>query len=110
MIIGNIRKPPVNSTWPVYRYVRVDRVSPLGNPFKVGQAGDRDLVIEMYREYLPDAYHNVLAVRDAVDQLVEYETHSERETVLLCWCHPKACHASVIIDFVNNKLSELGNL
>jgi len=101
MLIGNIRNPPHN-VWPAFHYVRVDRTTVLGNPFVIGRDGTRVEVIAKYRTWLPDAYRDDApkGVRLMIDQLVDHELHSECPTVLLCWCHPQPCHASVIQEFV----------
>jgi len=81
-------------------YIRVDRATPLGNPFIVGKDGTREEVIEMYRAYLPGAYQRSGPVRDGIDAIVDKMIHGEYKIVLLCWCAPLPCHGSVIKEFV----------
>ena len=66
------------------------RGSPLANPYKIGPHGDRENVIRLYRQWLAGQIKKRdRAVLDALRQLDE-------NSVLLCWCAPKACHAEVV--------------
>jgi len=64
------------------RYVRVDRFSDWGNPFIVGQDGDRDECCGAYSDhYFPfkRSFHN--------------KRRDLKGKALGCHCHPKRCHA-----------------
>ena len=64
--------------------------SPLANPYRIGSHGDRDNVIRLYRQWLAAKITGKdRAVLDALSQLNE-------DSVLVCWCAPKPCHAEVI--------------
>lgn len=66
-------------------YVRVDRRTEWGNPFEMGQDGDRETVIANYRDhYLP--YKPSLLLR--LSEL--------RGKALGCWCAPEPCHGDVL--------------
>ncbi len=66
-------------------YVRCDRQTLWGNPFVLGDDGDREAVIRKYAfYYLP--YKNKL--------LAELPTLAGK--VLGCWCAPEACHCDVL--------------
>lgn len=73
--------------------VKVDRSSVLGNPFKIGRDGNREEVIRKYRSYL----NNCIRVVDELNRLKDMSD----DTVLGCWCKPKACHGDVIVSAVN---------
>jgi hypothetical protein len=61
--------------------VYIGRGSPWGNPFKIGQHGTREQVIERYRrEVLPR-----LDLRPLVGKS------------LVCFCAPAACHGDVLL-------------
>lgn len=68
-------------------------VNPLGNPYSIGQDGDRDEVIRKF----------------AVDFKKRYLSEPEFKAAVLrcvgrsmgCFCAPKACHGDVIAAFVN---------
>jgi Domain of unknown function (DUF4326) len=71
--------------------VYVGRPSPLGNPFTIGQHGDRDRVIELYGRWL----HN--RIREQNPDVMEALEALTDDTTLVCWCAPKRCHAEMII-------------
>ncbi len=71
--------------------VRIHRPYPLGNPFVVGQDGDRATVIEKFRVWAK--------VSPDILQLI-YDL--PEDSVLGCFCEPLPCHGDVIIDFWKN--------
>ena len=106
MKVGHVSHPLIRN-WPGYHYVKVDRSTPLGNPFHIGPDGTREEVIKKYAEWLPGAYKKgSLGVRAAIDNLVERTMYHPEEVVLLCWCHPRACHADVIKSFVEERVRD----
>ena len=66
--------------------VYIGRGSKWGNPFKIGIDGDREEVIEKYRQW-------ILGEPRLLDSLHELEGK-----VLGCWCSPKPCHGDVLIE------------
>lgn len=75
--------------------IQVGRLTALGNPFIIGKHGNRVECIRKYRIWL---WKQICGRNKAV--LIELE-HIKRvaligDVVLLCWCKPKACHASII--------------
>jgi hypothetical protein len=70
-------------------YVRVDRRTPWGNPFLIGEDGDRETVIRRYAEHLP---RRAELVRDIA---------TLRGKALGCHCSPLACHADVLARLAN---------
>lgn len=63
------------------------RGSPYGNPFIIGEHGDRDKVIEKFRtEVLPNL-----------------DVEPLRGKNLLCFCAPKKCHCDYILRKANSK-------
>lgn len=72
------------------RLVRVDRRSDWGNPFVMGDDGDRSAVIEAFQDhYLP--YKPSLLAR----------VPGLRGKVLACWCAPEPCHGDVLAEMAN---------
>jgi len=69
--------------------VYIGRPGPWGNPFKVGEHGDREQVIAKFRAYLMNN-ENLLA------RLPEL-----KGKVLGCWCHPKPCHGDVLVEMLH---------
>jgi hypothetical protein len=70
-------------------YVRIDRFSDWGNPFLLPQDGDRETVIEHYKQYLE--WRPSLLKR----------LHELRGKVLGCWCAPELCHGNVLLGKLN---------
>jgi hypothetical protein len=71
---------------------RIDRQSVWGNPFVLGEDGDRETVIANFREhYLP---HKPSLLK-RIPQL--------KGKVLACWCHPEACHGDALAEMANDR-------
>lgn len=68
--------------------VYVGRPSKWGNPFTMRGESDRARVIAEFRQYL-------LNSPELLKQLGELKGKD-----LVCWCAPKACHADVLVEFV----------
>lgn len=71
--------------------VFVGRPSKWGNPFEVGKHGTRTQVIAKYKEYL--------AHRPDLQEAARKELQGKD---LLCFCHPLACHADVLLEVANS--------
>lgn len=72
--------------------VRIDRGSKYGNPFVLGQDGDRDCVCRSYeKHYLP---HKPSIARDI---------ESLAGKVLVCHCYPEKCHGDTLASLANKK-------
>jgi len=78
--------------------MRVDRVSVLGNPFRMKEESERDLVCELYKEGFEKHETNSAYWRE-LQHL--YKTHQKFGKLnLFCWCAPKRCHADTIKEFL----------
>ncbi|MHB1644226.1 MAG: DUF4326 domain-containing protein [Acidithiobacillus sp.] len=73
----------------------VARPSPLGNPYAIGTDGDRQTVIEQYRDWLLAR----IAERDPVVCTALLGIQSGQP--LSCHCAPAPCHASVIAEILD---------
>ena len=71
----------------------VGRPSPFGNPFVIGEDGTRDEVIELYRQWFHEKILN--------DPLFKVDLDRLRGHDLVCWCAPRACHADVILAYLD---------
>ncbi len=73
-------------------FVYIGRGSRWGNPFRIGQDGTREEVIEKYREYIlhGDGRH-----------LQEYVHHLRGKTCV-CYCHPQPCHGDVLAQLADS--------
>lgn len=93
-VINRYHKLP---TRPGVPRIYIGRPSPLGNPFVIGQHGDRASCIEQYRHWLwqrlKDADQAVLGELRRINTLL-VTTDFELE----CYCVPADCHGRVIRD------------
>jgi hypothetical protein len=79
------------STYDIY----IGRPSDWGNPFVIGNDGDRATVIEKYRQWLltqPELYARI---------------HELRGKTLGCWCKPAACHGDILVELLERKDSNV---
>ena len=84
---------------PTYPYdIKVDRSSPLGNPFWMNEESQRDIVCDQYETWLQDKIDTKdQDVLDALEYLkMIHARHGKLR--LMCWCHPKRCHAESILN------------
>lgn len=87
--------------------VRVDRSSPLGNPFHMRTEADRMKVCEQYAQWLQAQIPSNRIVCEELNRLIRiYRTHGT--LTLWCWCAPKQCHAETIKALLVKKLMEYG--
>ena len=78
-----------------FQPVRVDRQTPLGNPYPEKEHG-RDGCIALYRDWL-----NVQLADPDSTASIQFASIQQRlmqgeSIALMCWCAPKACHGDVI--------------
>lgn len=95
-VLANLRTDKALISWAGEEglYVRIDRRTCWGNPHIVGEDGDRDTVIEMFRS-------EVCQQGDLLARLDEL-----RGKVLGCWCHPEPCHGGVLLELVEESPGE----
>ena len=70
----------------------IDRTTLWGNPFVIGRDGNREEVIEKYKEWFlnsPEAEH------------LRKNLHTLKGKILGCWCAPKACHGHILAKLVD---------
>ena len=67
------------------RFARIDRSSDWGNPFEMGDDGDRDTVCDSYEIFFPRKF----SLHNRLDEL--------KGKVLGCWCYPARCHGMYLI-------------
>ena len=68
--------------------VRIDRRTEWGNPFRIGEHGDRARVIERYRAEL---WRRIRAGELPIDRLATLSGKTPA-----CWCSPEPCHGDVL--------------
>ena len=69
--------------------VFIGRHSIWGNPFVIGKDGNRDEVIQKYREYLEN------------DDFLLSRINELRGKKLGCYCSPLNCHGDVLAELAN---------
>ena len=108
--VANKRKPkyrgPVAFDPPFFYIGRPD---PLGNPFVIGEDGDRAEVIAKYKIWLRDQYYSLnIRVVTSIDRLVTVFLEGQ-DITLVCWCAPAPCHGDVIKEFVEELVNDRKN-
>lgn len=66
--------------------VYIGRPGPWGNPFVIGEDGDRAEVIQRYEAWLL-----------AQPEMIERMRSELRGKDLVCWCAPLPCHGNIIL-------------
>jgi hypothetical protein len=72
--------------------VYIGRGSKWGNPFVIGKHGDRDQVVQLYRDYLM-----------TTPELIE-DLGSLKGKTLGCYCKPAKCHGDILIELIESTL------
>jgi len=68
--------------------VKITRGTDWGNPFVLGEDGDRETVITKYRKYLD--------MKDGLKHRLKSGELSGK--LLVCWCCPDGCHGDVLVE------------
>ena len=69
--------------------VYIGRPSKWGNPYAIGPNGNRETVLNMYRQYLTE---NPQLIIDAKAELTGHD--------LVCFCAPLACHGDILEEVI----------
>lgn len=94
---------------PPGHYYYVGRPSPLGNPFKIGQDGNRKAVLDKYGIWLDKRLENPASPQSR--EMAKLRLISlQRDLVLVCWCVPLPCHAEFIKAIIENSMAGEGIL
>ncbi len=82
-------------------YEYIGRPSSCGNPFVIGRDGDRDEVIELYRNYFNDRISTEAAFKTIIESL--------RGGILGCFCRPVdgfkgkvLCHGQIVAGYLDS--------
>ena len=81
--------------------IKVDRSSPVGNPFVMQFEQQRNMVCDRY-----DENFNMLMQKKLFAEYINYIiTELKSHNVALgCWCFPKRCHAETIKKYIEGVL------
>jgi hypothetical protein len=78
--------------------VVIDRSSNYGNPFKISDRLNRDMVVGKYKIWVWEKYYNETQFMYHFDNDLVYNKDLK---YLLCWCAPLLCHGDVLIKMIN---------
>lgn len=70
--------------------VYIGRPSKWQNKFKIGRDGNREEVIEKFRQWIQTR-----------PRLIKQAKKDLKGKVLGCWCKPKACHGDVLAEIAD---------
>lgn len=88
---------------PQHRYdIKVDRSSPLGNPFNMTSVADRDQVCDAYEKWFHRENFSMAFSNECQRLLSIYKKYGKLR--LFCWCAPKRCHAQTIKRWLESQL------
>src|SRR5262245_60813203 len=75
--------------------------SPLGNPFKLRLAFEREATVAKYETWLRERLKSDTPQRREIERLTDYA----EELVLACWCKPELCHGDVVKKIIEEQLA-----
>ena len=74
--------------------IYIGRPSKWGNPFEIGKDGNRQQVIDKFRNYI-------------LNSELLYDIMELDGKILGCWCSPKACHGDVLVEIIEEIKKEM---
>jgi len=90
----------LRNTKPTQPYdFKVDRSSPLGNPYYMQFEEQRNEVCDKYERWFYKQIEESESFRDTVEALMAVYVQT-RKLRLFCWCSPKRCHAETIKKYI----------
>ena len=92
--IKNLRKNQPSKDYDI----RVDRSSPLGNPFYMEAESKRDKVCDEYHIWFYENKHKIVFHQELFRIGEIYKKFGKLN--LFCWCNPKRCHAETIKQYL----------
>ena len=79
---------------------KIDRTSPVGNPFYMKSEKERDEVCDKYFSYFNKKIKEEGSFRNYM--ILIYKTSLKKDIALGCHCFPKRCHGDVIKSFLES--------
>jgi len=86
---------------PIY----IGRGTIFGNKFVIGKDGDREEVVEKYKQDLRNAWKNNEKIKFEILKLVKY-VKDGYILVFICSCKPKLCHGDVLKYVIETLISK----
>lgn len=75
--------------------INIMRPSVLGNPFKMNDEDEREIVIRKFYHYLREEFSKKEGIYSELMRLTDI-VKSGKDLYLKCCCYPKLCHGNVI--------------
>jgi len=101
---GDIIVHTIRDTVAGFSNVRIDRKTPLGNPFWMADESKRDEVCDKFEVYFDKEVEIAgSSVREAMIILFR-RVRSGEDVSLQCHCAPKRCHGDKIKQFIERNL------
>ncbi len=102
--IINIRNTTFDANDPTH--FKIDRQSPIGNPFNIEHSSQRDKVCDKYEIYFAEEMNKKCSeFTTYINKLVvAYGVHGK--LILFCWCSPKRCHGETIRNYILKQTEE----
>lgn len=86
------------------RHIKVDRETPVGNPYHMRDESQRDLACDRYQEWFEIQMEQDNEFSRYINNILKIAR--EHNIALACWCAPKRCHAETIKKYLEQKLQE----
>jgi len=86
--------------------VRIDRNTPWGNPYFMGQDGNREMVIQKHLEWLNKWLidrEEIIFCYGTIEFSNKWQVEHLDELVdktIACWCKPEACHGDNYVKLI----------
>lgn len=85
--------------------IKIDRSSVLGNPFRMYQESQRDLVCDQYKERFVQITTGEIVNEQFMQELRRiYKIACVQDVALGCWCAPRRCHGETIKEYLDRFL------
>ena len=99
--ICNMRVSKPKAEWDF----RVDRMSPVGNPFYMSDESQRNIVCDKYESYFQVQLENNTQFKKYLQTMLT-TLKQYGKLNLYCWCAPKRCHAETIKKWLEKQIKE----
>ncbi len=76
-------------------FIRIDRLSIFGNPYKIGKGCTRKQSLKKYHKYFYS--------RIKIDREFRWAVEALKGHILACWCRPLPCHGDIIVEYLENE-------
>jgi len=86
------------------KVIDISRPNILGNPFKMENEDQRELVCIKFYHYLREEYKKKGQIYDELIRIKDM-VKSGKDIYLECWCAPKMCHGDIIKNAILGMLS-----